>query len=386
LYLVSFGFVSNFETVKRIFTQRRIPTSLGAAHAWAIDIDINDEHQMGRVFTKPAILAINAVFNSKHPTLSEPDFYRNIHNLLPREWRSDGRSYRSRLAELEKLFKLARKIEAPRLLADAFDGDLLQRELTAERSGELHNNTGCNTVLPNTVSAKTASFATISPNTAIKRGQLSRDLAIFKSLLPSTANQGNRPWRAVRNNLNDFLATNIHPTMKLIVLWTQRLLESDANLTTSGELNKKVVRDYVIDVATILLLSLGDVDITQLDDEEIFDLINGILNDKTKANIRKKSPDHLNRFFFEMNERGDLPRLRFASESQTVEGIDAQVITQKEHELAIKQLSAWSDSGQLSHAARMGLKEVSQYSNLQRAYGTRRSELLFLRKRSTNPT
>lgn len=379
LYLVSFGFVSNFETVKRIFTQRRIPTSLGAAHAWAIDIDIDDEHQMGRVFTKPAILAINAVFNSKHPTLSESDFYRNIHNLIPREWRSDGSSYRSRLAELEKLFKLARKIEAPRLLADAFDGDLLQRELTAERSGELHNNTGCNTVLPNTVSAKTASFATISPNTPIKRGQLSRDLAIFKSLLPSTVNQGNRPWRAVRNNLNDFLATNIHPTMKLIVLWTQRLLESDANLKTGGALSKKAVRDYVIDVATILLLSLGDVDITQLDDEEIYDLINGILNDKTKENIRKKSPDHLNRFFFEMNKNSYLPRLRFSSESQTVEGIDAQVITQKEHELAIKQLSAWSDSGQLSHTARMGLKEVIQYSNLQRAYGTRRSELLFLR-------
>jgi integrase len=379
LYLVSFGFVSNFETAKRIFIQRRIPTSLSAANAWAIDIDIDDEHRMGRVFTKPAILAINAVFNSNHQTLPESDFYRNIHNLLPREWRSDGRSYRTRLVELEKLFKLARKIEAPRLLADAFDGDLLQRELTAKRSGELHNNTGCNTVLPNTVSDKTPSFATISSNTPIKRGQLSRDLAIFKSILPSTVKQGNRPWRAVRSNLNDYLAKHIHPTMKLIVMWTQRLLESDANFKTKGVLSKKAVRDYVIDVATILLLSLGDADITQLDDEEIYDLINGILNDKTKANIRKKSPDHMNRFFFEMNKKSDLPRLRFVSESQTVEGIDAQVITQKEHELAIKQISAWSDSGQLSHAARMGLKEVIQYSHLQRTYGTRRSELLFLR-------
>jgi integrase len=384
LFLVAFGYVDCFKTAKRIIEQRRIPSRIDAMHLWAIDLDINDKHRMARLFPKPAILAINAAFTSNSPPMQEGKFHRRVHTLLPESWRGDARSSQAKLREIEELLRLARLVELPALLADTFDGRLPQRELSAKRSAELHNNAGDNTLFVAPATGAT-SISTYSPNLPIPKGKYQQDLKGLKILLPAKIPDGERPFRGVNAKLDSFMTTERHPTIALIVIWTKMLLEPTANLTTAGPLAKDTVRDYVIDVATILLQSLGDTHMAELDEEEIFDVISATLDDTSKPKVREKSAGHLTRFFRDINQISDLPRLRFLDKSKSLADIDAGIITPQEQRFATQQLTAWSQSNQLTSGARKGLREAISFCHIQATFGSRRGELQYLRPKDITP-
>ncbi|WP_414729983.1 hypothetical protein [Zhongshania aliphaticivorans] len=384
LFLVAFGYVDCFKTAKLIIDQRRIPSRIDAMHLWAIDLDIDEEQRMARLFPKPGILAINAAFTSNSPPIPVGEFHRRVHKLLPESWRGDARSSQAQLRQIEQLLRLARLVELPALLADTFDGRLPQRELSAKRSAELHNNAGDNTLFVAPVTGTTA-ISTYSPNTPIRKGKLQQDLKDLEVHLPATIPVGKRPSSGINTKLDSFMSAERHPTIAWVVEWTKMLLGPTANLKTAGPLKKKTVRDYTIDVATILLQSLGDTDMAELDEEEIFEVISATLNHPKHPKVREKSAEHLTRFFSDISEISDLPNLRFIGKSKSLADIDASIITAQEQRFATQQLTAWSQSDQLTSGARKGLHEAITFSHIQATFGSRRGELQYLRPKDITP-
>lgn len=385
LFLVLLDYVNDFDELWEILSTKRTPYLLEPERAWALDIHLqpDSEYTCARTLYQPAAYALDASFSSKVPLPSKSVFFRNIYLLLPNQWQGDARSYRSTLTDLEDLKVLGRLVSAPIPLADVMSGKMPQRELTAKRLAEFINDSGTNdsgtteALVTNKGSEHETLFDHSEIEPEIRRGQFQEEIDALKKMLPGTNEKGSRPWRGAEAKLHELLTGKPHPTMRCIIQWVLQLLEPNANKKTQGPLAKKTVHDYLVDVSTILVESLGDAAITEFEEEELFELIQKTLDHS--ENVREKSHIHVTRFFDDISQISNLPRLQFIDESKGLEGIDARIITRKEHNLIIEQLSQWAEDENLSVGAQRGLRSAQTYSAVQYRFGSRRNELAYLR-------
>ncbi len=376
LFLVMCDYLPSFKLAWELLNAKPKPYQIDSFKCWAVDFKLNSktEDVMARFFPKPAIAALDKTFSSTVPVPPLVEFYRNINGLLPKSVRDHRKYSRRNLEKIEKLLEISRLISCPQLIADVVSGRLLQRELPAKRAAELYSGGGSADMLED--SGKTLKRTHAERLSVRKKiGQFEEEIPLVKSRLPTTNSPGERPWRTAKKELGELLEDELHPTTELLLKWTFKLFEPTANRKTGGKLRFKTIRDYVTDTADILAATLGSTCIWDLDEEEIHDLISDYLGQPGKA--REKSHEHINRFFSDMHELEDLPLLRFSGGGTTLDSIDADVITNSEHQYAIKLLDAWHSQGQLTTAEQSALKQVSAYLNTASSTGTRRSELQF---------
>lgn len=379
LYLVSFDFVPTFEKAWEILSTKPTPYQVDKTECWGLDIKLGKKSELyqGRFFTKAAIIALDASFKSPLPVPELKNFRRDIHLLLPECLRRSNAYRLSELNRLETIVQLSRLVRCPQLISDAVSGTLLQRELTAKRTSELYSDSGNNAYLPEPASKDVQTGSQPLPKS--NPGQFQNEIEFLKQQL-AHSNTKKRPARSAPSKLKELLHGGCHPNTALLIHWALRLLGPTANLKSGGWLRARTVNKYVNSAATVLIESVGETYLGDLDEEEIYELVSETLDNAGWVDAHK----HLNRFFDDMHERSGLPNLHFKGDRKAIESIDANIITPHEHKYAIGLLNHWSRQADMTPAEQSAIQEAAYYIDIAFGFGTRRSELQFARGKDFN--
>ena len=383
LFLVSYDYLPTVHAAWQLLKEKKPPYAIPSKDCWAIDVPVDTEtgQTMAKVLPKPAVYALEAAYRSHIPIPEYGELCRRIHSILPHELRSHPRYSQSTLESIEKLITIARLVTTPPVIADAVSGVQLQRELPAKRISELFSNSGNMNHAPIEEPETPKLRAT---KKAATQQPFESEVGRLKKILPNKSARGTRPWRGVKTQLTEWEASGCHPNTTLLIQWCQTLMEPTANRKTGGQLALKTVRDYVVDVSTVLVEALGNSNIWSLDEEEILEAIEAVL--QSPDNPRENSHKHLNRFFDDMHRAEELPRLQFGNDKNALAAIDASIVTPAEYQLIQNQLTSWAKSKQLTISERRALLQVATYTQISAFSGTRRSELQFARAKDINDT
>lgn len=392
LTLILWGQITDYSSLKSIVS--------GIADArWCPEFDclLIPRADTGESFAVTGLAAAAALHLQARGQNNIGRLQSRIWKALPAAYRGDDQNHSEIVTHLGHLVNLARRVEAPGLLAAAESGELASRQLDMERirmwaSGIARPNAAPFTTLQSPRPRRRPG-GNKTPDEPEERAALKRILKVCENpaafwrreRLSGQAPTGRRT-DSVHRAINAWLGQRPDepPLATIIARWINILTTPGHNRRSGHTLAKSTVKKYSHLAGICLVHSLAGLPLHELDTETAQELL--------APTIARRSDPALaaycvSRLWADLANDYDLPPLAFGDFGLhgSAANIDAGVVTDGEMQLVLDALRQAEADSALPIAQRVRLHECADALYLMRIAGLRRAEVRYLRYRDIRP-